>query len=141
MTDNINDTLPKLNMSLIFKKDTKEYLYSFEDLNSTIVSICQDNCTINTTKIYEKNITIIVDSVNDNNYTYSFENTNSTELKCSTEDKCDLKDKVAFHFSCTLYLNKNKKEYLFEMKSTDKVMTYGLTTLEDEETDKFEETE
>lgn len=99
-------------------------------MNSTIVSICQDNCTINTTKIYEKNLTIIVDSVNDN-YTYSFENTNSTELKCSTEDKCELKDKVAFHFSCTLYLNKESKEYLFEMKSTDKVMTYGLTTLED----------
>ena len=129
-TDNVNDTLPKVNMSLSFKKDTKEYLYSFEKMNSTIVSISQDNCTINTTKIYEKNLTIIVDSVNDN-YTYSFENTNSTELKCSTEDKCELKDKVAFHFSCTLYLNKKSKEYLFEMKSTDKVMTYGLTTLED----------
>ena len=79
-------------MSLSFKKDTKEYLYSFEDMNSTIISICQDNCTINTTKIYEKNLTIIVDSVNDN-YTYSFENTQFNRIEMFKKISVNLKIK------------------------------------------------
>ena len=39
LTDNVNDTLPKVNMSLSFKKDTKEYLYSFEDMNKIIIQL------------------------------------------------------------------------------------------------------
>ena len=131
---NANDTLPKAKMSLVFNKDTKEYMYSLKDFNLSYISLCKENCTMNSTEIYNKNLTIFVEPINET-YTYTFEPFNSTELsqtKCA-EEECEIKKKpIVFKFSCTLYFNKIKRLYFFDMKSIDKVMSYEFTTLEDE---------
>ena len=131
---NANDTLPKAKMSLVFNKNTKEYMYSLNDFNLSYISLCQEDCAVNSTEIYDKNLTIFVDPINET-YTYTFEPFNSTELSKTecTEKECEIKKKpIIFKFSCTLYFNKIKSSYFFDMKSIDKVMSDEFTTLEDD---------